>query len=419
MFLSFVKYFRGFLLVRLSGYSPERFLNLCSNHNILIWDLTNQRDYYEFHISIAGYRKLKPLLRKTKTRIVILKRIGFPFFLYRYRKRKLFFAGIILCIGFLIYLTTFIWLIDINGNSLITDDAILTFLEEKKSSFGSKKNEIDCAGLEEALRTKFDNIIWASVRLSGTKMTIDLQENLITKEDSAEETVKPDGPYDLIAEKDGIVTSIITRNGSPMVKAGSQIEKGDLLVGSQLEIYNDSGEITDYVYVTADADILAQTAYTYEDSFPMEYNRKVKIGEGKNVYSLNIFSYHLKLPFASPKKEPYLSYTESRQLALAKDYYIPIILEKTTYYDCEYEKVTLSKKDAKEKANEDINIFFKKLEEKGVQIADKNVMIEFTDQKCQVHAEITAIERVGRYEPAEVKKISTEERLTEDESDGT
>lgn len=419
MFLSLVKYFRGFLLVRLSGYSPERFLNLCSNHNILIWDLTNQRDYYEFHISIAGYRRLKPLLKKTKTRIVILKRIGFPFFLYRYRKRKLFFAGILLCIGFLTYLTTFIWLIDINGNSLITDDSILTFLEQKKSSFGSKKKEIDCAKLEEALRTEYDNIIWASVRLNGTKMTIDLQENLITKGDSQEEPVKPEGAYDLIAEKDGVITSIITRNGTPMVKAGSEIQKGDLLVGSQLEIYNDSGEIMDYVYVTADADILAQTTYTYENSFPMEYSQKVKIGEGKSIYALNLFSYQLKLPSTFQKKEPYLSYTESKQLALAKDYYIPVILEKTTYYDCEYEKVTLSKKDAREKAKEDVSLFLKKLEEKGVQIADKNVMIEFTDKECQVHAEITAIERVGRYEPAEVKKISTEEGLAEDESDGT
>lgn len=419
MFLSLVKYFRGFLLVRLSGYSPERFLNLCSNHNILIWDLSNQRDYYEFHISIAGYRRLKPLLKKTKTRIVILKRIGFPFFLYRYRKRKLFFAGIFLCIGVLIYLTAFVWLIDINGNSLITDDAILTFLEEQKSSFGTKKTDIDCARLEEALRTTYDNIIWASVRLSGTKMTIDLQENLITKENASETSVKPEGAYDLIAEKDGVITSIITRNGTPEVKAGSKIQKGDLLVGSRLDIYNDSGEVTNCVYVTADADILAQTAYTYEDSFPMEYNRKVKTGEGKHVYSFSIFSYQLNLPFTFRKKEPYLSYTESRQLALAKDYYIPVIFEKTTYYDCEYEKVTLSKKSAKAKANEEVSLFLKKLEEKGVQIADKNVMIEFTDRECKVHAAITAIERVGRYEPAEVKMISTEERLTEDESDGT
>ena len=258
MFLSLVKYFRGYLLVRLNGYSPERFLNLCSNHNILIWNLSSSGASYEFNISIAGYRKLKPLLKKTKTRVVILQKNGFPFFLYRYRKRKLFFAGIVFGAGFLLYLTTFIWLIDINGNSLITDASILTFLEENGASFGSRKASIDCSALEEALRSAYDDVIWASVRLNGTKMTIDLQENLITGKDEGESAVKPEGAYDLTAEKDGVITSIITRNGTPAVRAGSEVKAGDLLVGSRLDIYNDSNEVCESIYVTADADIRSE-----------------------------------------------------------------------------------------------------------------------------------------------------------------
>lgn len=417
MFLSLVKFFRGFLLVRLSGYSPERFLNLCSNHNILIWDLTNKGACYEFHISIAGYRKLKPLLKKTRTKVIILKRIGFPFFLFRYRKRKVFFAGIAFCMGLLFYLTTFIWLIDINGNSLITDDAVLTFLKEKNASFGSKKAEIDCTALEEALRTEYEDIIWASVRLSGTKMTIDLQENLVSKKNEPGEEAKPEGAYHIVANKDAVITSVITRNGTPVVKSGSQVKEGDILVSSRLDIYNDSKEIVDYVYVTADADIMAQTRYDYQDEFPMQYNQKVRVGEGKSTYALNLFSYQLKLPSGLKKKDPHLSYTESRQLAIAKDYYIPVTLEKTTYYDCDYEKITLSRPEAKKRAGEDVAQFLKKLEEKGIQIIDKNVMIEFVENKCRVSAAITAIEKIGRYEPAEEKKPSAEERLTEDESD--
>ena len=409
MFLSIIKFFRGFLLVRLNGYSPERFLNLCSNHNILIWSLSNRGDAYEFYISIAGYRKLKPLLKKTKTRITILKRIGFPFFLYRYRKRKLFFVGILLSFCLLFYLTSFVWLIDINGNSSITDETILTFLEKEHATFGSKKNSVNCSALEEALRTTYDDIIWASVRLSGTKMTIDIQENLISKKDS-DKNAKLEGAYDISADKDAVITSIITRNGTPLVKAGSSVKAGDILVSSQLDIYNDSNEIVDYVYVTADADIYGQTQYTYQDSFPMQYNRKVRTGEGKNAYSLSIFSYQIRFPSTAKKKEPFESYTESRQLAIAKDYYIPVILEKTTYYNCGYEKVTLSKAQAKERAGENFLRFLKKLEEKGIQITDKNVMIEFADNTCQVTGSITAIEKIGRYQ-------SAEERSTEYESE--
>ena len=179
----------------------------------------------------------------------------------------------------LMYLTTFIWLIDINGNSLITDSTILTYLEDQGASFGTKKKVIDCEQLEESLRTEYPDIIWASVRLKGSKMTIDLQENLITGEtDTSKQTAKPEGAYDIVAEKDAIISSIVTRRGTPNVKTKSKVKAGDILVSSRLDIYNDSNEITSHVYVTADADILGQTVYTYQDSFPLQYTKKVKNG---------------------------------------------------------------------------------------------------------------------------------------------
>ena len=64
MLLRLIKYFRGYVEVALWGYAPERFLNLCSNHNILIWDLHQEGDVYYFHISVDGFRSLKPLLKK-------------------------------------------------------------------------------------------------------------------------------------------------------------------------------------------------------------------------------------------------------------------------------------------------------------------------------------------------------------------
>ena len=79
--------------------------------------------------------------------------------------------------------------------------------------------------------------------------------------------------------------------------------------------------------------------------------------------------------------------------------------------------MTLSKSKAQKKAQENISQFLKKLEEKGIQITDKNVMIEFADNKCQVSASITSVEKIGKYEPAEMKKISVDERQENDESD--
>lgn len=64
MLLSVIKYFKGYVYVRLSGYAPERFLNLCGSHDILIWNLKSTEDGYEFCISVAGFKQLRPILKK-------------------------------------------------------------------------------------------------------------------------------------------------------------------------------------------------------------------------------------------------------------------------------------------------------------------------------------------------------------------
>ncbi|MEE0116196.1 MAG: sporulation protein YqfD, partial [Lachnospiraceae bacterium] len=56
MLLSIIKFFRGFVCVRLSGYAPERFLNLCGNRDIVIWNLERDGDDYEFYISVQAFR---------------------------------------------------------------------------------------------------------------------------------------------------------------------------------------------------------------------------------------------------------------------------------------------------------------------------------------------------------------------------
>ena len=60
-----VNYLSGYLKIQITGYSPERFLNLCKNKDIYIWDLEAKENTYEMHITVKGFRKLKPILKKT------------------------------------------------------------------------------------------------------------------------------------------------------------------------------------------------------------------------------------------------------------------------------------------------------------------------------------------------------------------
>ena len=65
MFTSLFRCIQGYLKVRVTGYSPERFLNLCKNKKIDVWGLEARQNAYDMYIRISGFRKLKPILKKT------------------------------------------------------------------------------------------------------------------------------------------------------------------------------------------------------------------------------------------------------------------------------------------------------------------------------------------------------------------
>ena len=250
--LSLLKYIGGYLEVVLSGYAPERFLNLFGNHNILIWNLRKEEDVYRFFISIRAFWSIRPFVSKTGCRIRILRKIGFPFWMNRYRKRKCFLMGVILAAGLVWFLSRFIWNVEVDGNSSVTTETVLTFLDEEDCGYGDRIRTIDCEQLERDLRAQFPEIIWASVQIYGTKMTVLIKENLVQQEAMEE---LPYEASDLIAEEDATVESIITRNGTPLVKNGDAVKAGDILVSGRIDLTNDSGERYAYEYCNADADI--------------------------------------------------------------------------------------------------------------------------------------------------------------------
>jgi similar to stage IV sporulation protein len=406
---------QGYLKVRLDGYAPERFLNLCSNHDILIWCLVYQNESYEFCISVAGFRRLKPILRKTKTRLHILERHGLPFFIYRYRKRKIFFGSIVLCLAALYVMSLFIWNIEISGNSYRTDSTILKFLEEKNIYHGIFKSKIDSSGLEELLRSQYEDIIWASVKIEGTRLIIDVQENLVTNNE--QDVEKDNSPSDIIANKQAEIYSIITRNGTPQVEQGKQVVPGDLLVEGKLPIMNDYGEVAHYKYCRADADILGITSYKYQETFPLEYQDKVFTGKEKNSYRLELFQKRIRLPFASNNFKYFDTVDEDHPLKIGKNFYLPLSMSKIIAKEYKIEKKTYTKTEAENIAKSKLEEYCKKLIEKGVQIIENNVIIEAEGKSCSARGEIKVIETIGKRQATTKTEIPKEGQTT-NESDG-
>ena len=255
-----------------------------------------------------------------------------------------------------------------------------------------RKDDLQIEELEKEIRKSFSQVTWTSAKLSGTKLIIDIKEN---DTPVVQEVTEKEGGYDLVAEYDGKIVSMIVRNGVPAVNIGDEVEKGTVLVDGKVPIYNDDATIREYTYVRADADILLEHTKTYHGTLPFDYIQKEYIGRTKERYFLRIGEKELKMP----EDRPFLVYDsviKSGQPLLFEKLSIPVYFGNYThreYLNVEYE-YTLEK--AEELLNEKILTFLTDLNEKGVQIIKKNVRIDTNGGMWTIDGEFLVRELVGK-----------------------
>lgn len=403
--ISLFRLIQGYLRIKVWGYSPERFMNLCCNHNILLWDIEKcGNEIYSMNISLKGFFQIRPFVKKTGTKVAVLGKFGLPFFIPRLKLHSFFLIGLLGTFLFLLWTTGYIWKIDIEGNRTIQSDEIYSFLEENDIEIGSKKSKISVEELEKAIRNEFPLVTWTSAQIEGTKLWIQIKEN--DKIMNVEE--KTEVKSHLTASKDGRITSIITRNGVPMVKAGDEVKKGDILVSGQVPIYNDAGEIVNYHLYEADADIYLECDYSFKASMPTHYIQHKYTGEEYKSIYLNVFGKEIIFP--DYRNKEYCDITENRtQLQALEQWFLPVFYGMDDYK--EYEPVTTAytNEEVKKQLNEEINTFVSSLEEKGVQFIEKDVKIEKDSAQWTVNATFHVIEKTGESVPIDSYEMGKEE----------
>lgn len=124
-------YLLGYVTIEIEGYYIERFMNICNNQGILLWNTKRPKTaIMKVNVSIQDFKKLKPIAKKTKCKIKIEGKKGIPFFFHRYQKRKVFLILFLLVIIGTMALSGFIWNIEITGTDKIDPQEIRQLLEE-------------------------------------------------------------------------------------------------------------------------------------------------------------------------------------------------------------------------------------------------------------------------------------------------
>ncbi len=400
-----INFVKGYVRIKVWGVSVERFINLCANKQLLIWGIQRQGEIYEMYISLQAFYELRPIARKTSTRVVILKRYGLPFLLHDYRKRTVFCACSVLVFVFLYASSLFLWDIEYVGNYRLTDQVIEEFLYQQGVYIGMYTGKLDIEMLEKEIRKEFKEVTWTSLKLEGARLKVALKENDAPIIESKEEVEIGIG-YDLITPYDGCVVSMIVRSGTPAVSIGEVVEKGRILVEGRVPVYNEDQTVREYLYVEADADIMLEHTISYEEVLDFTYTEKQYTGRSENAFFVRFDQREVKLAAPNPYRD-YDVVTKIFQPKLFHKLQIPLsagVIESREYF---YLEKKYTKDEAVSELNKKMNQFIGILQEKGVQIIEKDVKISFNKDSWIVSGNIIVLE------PIHTKQSIIQENITD------
>ena len=393
LFRILLGYISGYLNICIEGYFIERFINICINKKILLWNIKREKSSVVYaNVGIKDFLKLRSIARTTKCKVNIKNKKGIPFLLNKYRKRKIFLILLIIITFLIIITSNFVWNIEIKGAENIDVNELINQLNEQGLSVGKYKGSINTKQIINEMRLNRDDIAWMAIDLKGTNAIVE-----IAQATSKPEVIDEEDICNIVSDKDGVITKINVQNGTAQVKVGDMIKRGTILVGGYIE-----GKYTGTRYVHSNAEIEARVWYTKKEKMSLTTEIEERTNNSKTKYSLNINNFIINLYKNLPNFENYDTMITSNKMKLFSNFYLPIELIKTTYYETQKSQITYGTEEAKE-------ILTKKIEEELIKeipnkenITNKQVNVYNQEDSIEIEVIYEVIENIGTKEKIDV-----------------
>ena len=341
MFLALWYYFRGYVMIKVNGFAAERFMNMLSYRGVYLWDVGTDGAGVQIKVPLGSMDMVSMCAEKTGCRLEIRGYGGLPGKLRRFQGRQVLTAGILLFAIGLYFLSSFIWVIRVEGNERVAATDILSYCQELGLKPAVWKRGVNPEEITKEILVQFPDISWVSVGIKGTDVTIKIAETI-----EKTEVVDKETPCDVVASMDGVILKITAERGTPQVKAGDVVKKGDVLISSQVLIGLE-GEEQHTEYVAAEGTVTAKVWQRLSGELPLTYDEKVYTGETKTNQILSFWG--KDADFIRPSLEDKDADVEiifQKDLALG-DYKVPISLKKEQYNIYTLEKKSRTVEEAK------------------------------------------------------------------------
>ena len=390
MFIKIIfNYIIGYIRISIEGYYIERFINICRNNKIAIWNLKRDKNVkLELNVGIKDLKRLAKIAKKTKCKMRITKKKGLPFLFNRYKKRKLFFAFLIAIIIILAISSNFIWNIQIVEEDKDTMENLYQDVIDSGLTIGTMKSKINTKDIINKVRLKRDDIAWMGIELKGTNAIVK-----VVKATAKPDIIDDEAYCNIVSDKQGIITKISAQNGTIAVKVGDTVNVGTTLINGWME-----GKYTGIRYVHAKGEIQAKVWHTKSKKIPYNTTERTETGKIENKYKIKINNFEINLSKRLSKFEIYDTIVMENKFKIFSDFYLPISLIKTTNKEVKEEQKNYEIEEAKNLGIEQLQDELNNEIENKEKIVNKIINTYEKEDGVEVYVTYEVLEDIGTNE---------------------
>lgn len=220
------EWLEGYVEIAVEGGAIESFINLATGEGIRFFNLNRQKEQLLFACTpVRGFSRLRHLARRTRCRVRIRRRHGLPFFLFRFRQRRFLVAGVVGGIMLLYFLSSLVWVIQVEGAVRNNPQAVLERANQLGLRVGVPRWWINWGKVERGLKSSFPDIAFLGIEAQGTQVTLRVVEKVLPPAGNGAAL-----PLHLVAARDGVIKEILVIAGEPQVRPGDVVKRGQILI---------------------------------------------------------------------------------------------------------------------------------------------------------------------------------------------
>lgn len=271
--------------IEVTSAAPTNLLNAANQMQISLCNVC-YIDQLHLSASISGgdYLRLKKYADKHGDTLKISNQKGLFYYFFRLLNRPILIIGFLLWIFLVIYLPTRVLFVYVDGNAKVSTSEIIDAAERCGVKFGASRRYVRSEKVKNALLSEIEDLQWAGINTNGCVAVISVKERETPEKKQFSNSVN-----NIIASRDGVISSITVRSGNVVCKQGQAVRKGQLLVSG----YTDCG-----LWIkrqTADAEIFALTSRSVtaiamknvqKRSILCKKDSRIYVQLGKNIIKL-------------------------------------------------------------------------------------------------------------------------------------